>query len=164
MGLLIRIHDIVSPNNFDLFIGTSPYGPFAHIHNPDTGNGNYPSSELRDYNTDPIYIGDNNPPISGGTPSFDEVIIPVFEVGYHVPDTPFLIEFDKQYWIKLVDLTNNIDSCVGNNTPRYIVENIFINDSKTFECYDRISFDVTYDPETCAPPPCDFDIIVNTTT
>jgi len=132
MGLLIRVYDIVSPNDFDLSIGLSPYGPFTPL-------GSYQSSNVRDYNLNPLYIGDNQPLISGGTPPSTDII-------YHN------IEFDTQYWLKIEDSVNVIDECTGNNIPRYIVENIFIHDSKSFECYDRISFEVVYDPDTCPTP------------
>ena len=132
MGLLIRIYDIASPNDFDLSIGLSPYGPFTLL-------GTFPSSNTRDYYTNPIYVGDNDPLVLGGTP-------PPSEINY------YNLEFDTQYWIKIEDKVNVIDECIGDNTPRYIVENIFINDSKAFECYDRISFEVVYDPDTCPTP------------
>lgn len=132
MGLLIRIYDIASPNDFDLSIGLSPYGPFTAL-------GTFPSSNSRNYYTNPIYVGDNDPMVLGGTPPPSEI-------------TYYDLEFDTQYWIKIEDRVNVIDECIGDNTPRYIVENIFINDSKSFECYDRISFEVIYDPDTCPTP------------
>lgn len=139
MGLLIRVYDIESPNNFDLSIGLSPYGPFTPLNNPNTANGSWPSSNARNYRDYPIYIGDNDPLITNGTPQPSEIV-------FHD------IEFDTQYWLKLEDNVNVISVCDGDNTPRYIVENIYINDSKTFECYDRISFEVVYDPDTCPTP------------
>jgi hypothetical protein len=42
------------------------------------------------------------------------------------------LQFDTQYWVKITDTTTN----------RYIIENIYMNDSKTFSCYDTIKFDV----------------------
>ena len=132
MGLLIRIYDIASPNDFDLSIGLSPYGPFTAL-------GTFPSSNSRNYYTNPIYVGDNDPMVLGGTPPPSGI-------------TYYDLEFDTQYWIKIEDRVNVIDECIGDNTPRYIVENIFINDSKSFECYDRISFEVIYDPDTCPTP------------
>lgn len=132
MGLLIRIYDIASPNDFDLSIGLSPYGPFTLL-------GTFPSSNTRDYYTNPIYVGDNDPEVISGNPPSSGV-------------TYYNLEFDTQYWIKIEDKVNVIDECIGDNTPRYIVENIFINDSKAFECYDRISFEVIYDPDTCPTP------------
>lgn len=132
MGLLIRIYDVVSPNDFDLSIGLSPYGPFTRL-------GTYESSNNRNYRLEPIYIGDNQPLIMGGDPDHTEIVF-------------FNIEFDTQYWLKIEDRVNVIDECERNLTPRYIVENIFINDSKSFECYDGISFEVVYDPDTCPTP------------
>lgn len=132
MGLLIRLYDIVSPNDFDLSIGLSPYGPFTPL-------GTYPGSNTRNYRNNPIYIGDNDPNVPNGIPSPSDIV-------YHD------IEFDTQYWLKIEDSVNVINSCLGDNTPRYIVENIYINDSKTFECYDRVSFNVVYDPNTCPTP------------
>lgn len=139
MGLLIRVYDIQSPNDFDLSIGLSPYGPFTSLSNPNTANGSWPSSNSRNYRDYPIYVGDNDPTVNGGTPDPSEIV-------FHD------IEFDTQYWLKLEDRVNVVNLCDGDNTPRYIVENIYINDSKTFECYDRISFNVVYDPNTCPTP------------
>ena len=54
------------------------------------------------------------------------------------------------------DKVNVIDVCEDNQTPRYIVENIYIHDSKTFECYDKINFSVSYEcviPPTPTPAP-----------
>jgi hypothetical protein len=49
------------------------------------------------------------------------------------------VTFDTQYWIKITD----------EETERYVIKNIYTNDSKTFPCYDTICFDV----ETiCLPP------------
>ena len=41
------------------------------------------------------------------------------------------MSFDTQYWVKMTDETTN----------RYIVKNIYTNDSKTYPCYDTICFD-----------------------
>ena len=42
------------------------------------------------------------------------------------------MSFDTQYWVKMTDETTN----------RYIVKNIYTNDSKTYPCYDTICFDI----------------------
>lgn len=49
------------------------------------------------------------------------------------------LQFDTQYWVKITDLTTN----------RYIIENIYTNDSKTFSCYGNIKFDIE-DQVTCS--------------
>jgi hypothetical protein len=41
------------------------------------------------------------------------------------------MSFDTQYWVKMTDETTN----------RYIVKNVYTNDSKTYPCYDTICFD-----------------------
>jgi hypothetical protein len=41
------------------------------------------------------------------------------------------MSFDTQYWVKMTDETTN----------RYIIKNIYTNDSKTYPCYDTICFD-----------------------
>jgi hypothetical protein len=115
MGLVVRLYDIVSPNDFDLKIGLSPYGPFTQL-NGTNSNNSWPASTERNYRTDPIYIGDN-----------------IYE-----------FEFDTQYWIRIEDKTNVIGLCDGNNNHRFITENIYIHDSKTFECYDKINFSLSY--------------------
>lgn len=132
MGLLVRIYDIVSPNDFNLSIGFSPYGPFTSL-------GTWPSSNVRNYRSEPIYIGDNDPLISGGVPRPQDIQF-------------YNLEFDTQYWLKIEDTVSVIDECQGNLNHRYIVENIYINDSKTFECYDRVSFNLVYDPDMCPTP------------
>ena len=42
------------------------------------------------------------------------------------------LTFDTQYWIKMIDQT----------TGRYIIKNIYTNDSKAFSCYDTICFNI----------------------
>jgi hypothetical protein len=42
------------------------------------------------------------------------------------------MSFDTRYWVKMTDETTN----------RYIVKNVYTNDSKTYPCYDTICFDV----------------------
>jgi hypothetical protein len=128
MGLVVRLYDIVSPNDFDLKIGLSPYAfdnpnlentEWWKINDPYSSNP-WPKSTERNYRTHPIYIygGDNDP-------EYD-------------------LEFDTQYWIRIEDKTNVIGLCDGNNNPRFITENIYIHDSKTFECYDKINFSLSY--------------------
>ena len=136
MGLVVRIYNIKSPNNFDLSVGLSPYGPFDPL-------GSFDSSNVRDYNTNPIYIGNNEPEVVDGNPPSSDII-------------EYPLEFDTEYWFKLEDQINVINFCKGDNTPRYIVENIFIHDSKTFECYDKIKFSLDYvcndDPDPTSTP------------
>jgi len=142
MGLIVRVFDIVSPNNFDLSIGLSPYGPFTKLDGPRPDNS-WPNSTDRDYRTEPIYIGDNEPEVVNGIPPSSEVIF-------------YDLEFDTEFWLKMEDKVNVIDICEDNQTPRYIVENIYIHDSKTFECYDKINFSVSYEcvlPPTPTPEP-----------
>jgi hypothetical protein len=55
-----------------------------------------------------------------------------------ISGAPF--EFDTQYYIKLTDLVTN----------RYIIENIYIHDSKAHPFYDTIDFDLS---AVCVPPP-----------
>ena len=141
MGLIVRVFDIVSPNDFDLSIGLSPYGPFTKLDGPGPDNS-WPNSTDRDYRTEPIYIGDNEPEVINGVPPSSEVIF-------------YDLEFDTEFWLKMEDKVNVIDICGDNQTPRYIVENIYIHDSKTFECYDKINFSVSYEcviPPTPTPP------------
>jgi hypothetical protein len=124
MGLVVRLYDIVSPNDFDLKIGLSPYAfdnpnlentEWWKINGPNSNNS-WPASTERNYRTHPTYIGDN-----------------IYE-----------FEFDTQYWIRIEDKTNVIGLCDGNNNSRFITENIYIHDSKTFECYDKINFSLSY--------------------
>jgi hypothetical protein len=133
MGLVVRLYNIKSPNNFDLSIGLSPYGPFTPL-------GTSPSSNNRNYNTDPIYIGDNDPEVVNGDPSPSEIV-------------QYNLEFDTDYWFKIEDNVNVINFCEGDNTKRFIVENIYIHDSKTFECYDKINFSLDYYCEMISPTP-----------
>lgn len=137
MGLVVRLYDIISPNDFDLKIGLSPYGPFTQLNGPNSNNswpgstsGTTTSTE-RNYRTDPIYIGDNDPEVVSGDPPSSDVVY-------------YDLEFDTQYWIRIEDKTNVIGLCDGNNNPRFITENIYIHDSKTFECYDKINFSLSY--------------------
>ena len=142
MGLIVRVFDIVSPNDFDLSIGLSPYGRFTKLDGPRPDNS-WPNSTDRDYRTEPIYIGDNEPEVVNGIPPSSEVIF-------------YDLEFDTEFWLKMEDKVNVIDVCEDNQTPRYIVENIYIHDSKTFECYDKINFSVSYEcviPPTPTPEP-----------
>jgi hypothetical protein len=55
-----------------------------------------------------------------------------------ISGAPF--EFDTQYYIKLTNLVTN----------RYIIENIYIHDSKAYPLYDTIDFDLS---AVCVPPP-----------
>jgi len=146
MGLIVRVYDIVSPNDFDLSIGESPYGPFTQLNGPNPDNswpgsttGSTTSTE-RNYRTDPIYIGDNDPEVVSGVPPSSDVVF-------------YDLEFDTEFWLKIEDKVNVIDTCENNQTPRYIVENIYIHDSKTFECYDKINFSVSYVCATPTPTP-----------
>lgn len=124
MGLVVRLYDIVSSNDFDLKIGLSPYGPFTFL-------GSFDSSNVRNYRTDPIHIGDNDPEVVNGDPPLTEI-------------TYYDLEFDTQYWIRIEDKVNVIGVCDNNTNPRHITENIFIHDSKAFECYDKINFSLSY--------------------
>ena len=54
-----------------------------------------------------------------------------------ISGAPF--EFDTQYYIRLTDLVTN----------RYIIENIYIHDSKAYPFYDTIDFDLS---ASCVPP------------
>ena len=54
-----------------------------------------------------------------------------------ISGAPF--EFDTQYYIRLTDLITN----------RYIIENIYIHDSKAYPLYDTIDFDLS---ASCVPP------------
>jgi len=98
MGLVIRIYDISSPNDFKLSIkkGVTAY-PL------DSGYLEY----------DEIY--------SGGTTQIELTTY---------GETTDILEFNTQYWIKIVDLVTN----------RYIIENIYLHDQIAFEGCE------------CAPP------------
>lgn len=145
MGLVVRIYDIVSPNDFDLKIGLSPYGPFTQLNGPNNGSwykstSGVTTSTERNYRTDPIYIGDNDPEVVNGNPPSSDI-------------TFYDLEFDTEYWIRIEDKVNVVNLCDQDNTPRYIVENIYIHDSKTFECYDKINFSLDYFCPTPTPQP-----------
>lgn len=63
---------------------------------------------------------------------------PFTNVGYSGATPTVMItggtfNFDTQYFIKLTD----------SGTSRYIIENIYIHDSKAFPCYDTIDFDLS---------------------
>lgn len=137
MGLVVRIYDIVSPNDFELSVGLSPYGPFTQLNGTNVDNtwpkatSGTTSSTERNYRTDPIFIGDNDPEVVSGDPPSSGI-------------TFYDLEFDTEYWIKITDSVSVIDRCGGDTTNRFIVENIYIHDSKTFECYDKINFSVSY--------------------
>lgn len=114
MGLVVRLYNINSRNDFDLSVGLSPYGPFTAL-------GTYPSSNDRNYNTNPIYIGNNDPEVVNGVPPSSQIV-------------QYNLEFDTEYWFKIEDNVNAVNFCEGDNTKRFIVENIYIHDSETFEC------------------------------
>lgn len=155
MGLVVRLYDIISPNDFDLKIGLSPYAfdnpslensEWWKINGPNTDNS-WPgstsgttSSTERNYRTHPIYIGDNDPEVVSGNPPSSGI-------------TYYNLEFDTQYWIRIEDKVNVIGLCDGNNNPRFITENIYIHDSKTFECYDKINFSLDYYCPNPTPQP-----------
>ena len=137
MGLVVRLYDIVSPNDFDLKIGLSPYGPFTQLNGPNPDNswpgstsGTTTSTE-RNYRSNPIYIGDNDPNVVNGNPPSSDI-------------TFYELDFDTEYWFRIEDKVNVIGLCDGDNNPRYVTENIYIHDSKTFECYDKINFSLDY--------------------
>lgn len=137
MGLVVRLYDIVSPNDFDLKIGLSPYGPFTQLNGPNPDNS-WPGSTSgattsteRNYRSNPIYIGDNDPNVVNGNPPSSDI-------------TFYELDFDTEYWFRIEDKVNVIGLCDGDNNPRYVTENIYIHDSKTFECYDKINFSLDY--------------------
>jgi len=148
MGLVVRLYDIVSPNKFKLNIGLSPYGSFTQITNTGDPNGEWlpstsgtTSSTHRNYRTDPICITNDDPPISGST------------CFVYTP-----LEFDTRYFLKLQDTFNVVDNCetspcINGSELRHIIESIYISDSKTFDCYDKINFDVDYVCITPTPTP-----------
>lgn len=158
MGLVVRIYDIVSPNDFDLKIGSSPYafndptlenqpegwsklnGPNSNNSWPRSTSGTTTSTE-RNYRTDPIYVGNNDPEVINGNPPSSDIIFYDY------------LKFDTEYWIRIEDKVNVVNLCDQDNTPRYIVENIYIHDSKTFECYDKINFSLDYFCPTPTPQP-----------
>jgi hypothetical protein len=147
MGLVVRLYDIVSPNKFKLSIGLSPYGNFDQIVGSEANGYFLPSTTgttdttHRNYRTDPICITDNNPEITGSTCSVYESLT-----------------FDTRYFLKLEDTSNLVNQCdtnpcIDNTEKRHIIESIYISDSKTFECYDKIKFDVEYECLTPTPDP-----------
>ena len=125
MGLVVRLYDIVSPNKFNLSIGTSPYGYFKKIEGPEV-NGAWPSSNVRDYMSNPICMTNDDPtvPPPGSGTTCENVVSE--------------LEFDTEYWIKLEDNVNDIDVHENDLRSRYVIHNIYIHDSKAFDCYDRI--------------------------
>lgn len=148
MGLVVRLYDIVSPNKFKLNIGLSPYGSFTQVTNSEDPNGEWlpstsgtTSTTHRNYRTDPICITNDDPPISGST------------CFVYTP-----LEFDTRYFLKLQDTFNVVDNCetspcINGSELRHIIESIYISDSKTFDCYDKIKFDVDYVCLTPTPTP-----------
>jgi hypothetical protein len=52
-------------------------------------------------------------------------------------------EFNTLYWIKMIDSV----------TGRFIIQDIYTNDSNTFTCYDTINFGVVYDVQCITPSP-----------
>jgi len=64
------------------------------------------------------------------------------------------LTFDTQYWVKMTDET----------TGRYIIKNIYTNDSKAFPCYDTICFDVEVLCLSQTPTPTPSSIPVQTQT
>ena len=164
MGLVVRLYDIISPNDFNLSIGTSPYGYFKKIEGPEV-NGAWPSSNVRDYMLNPICMTNDDPtvPPPGSGTTCENVVSE--------------LEFDTEYWIKLEDTVNVIDVHGSLDLRgRYVIHNIYIHDSKAFDCYDRIEFGVdlqvdcptptpnpTPNPTTNAPTPTP-TIVVNTET
>ena len=138
MGLVVRLYDIVSPNKFNLSIGTSPYGYFKKIEGPEV-NGAWPSSNVRDYMSNPICMTNDDPtvPPPGSGTTCENVVSE--------------LEFDTEYWIKLEDNVNDIDVHENDLRSRYVIHNIYIHDSKAFDCYDRIEFGV--DLQVICPTP-----------
>ena len=138
MGLVVRLYDIVSPNKFNLSIGTSPYGYFKKIEGPEV-NGAWPSSNVRDYMSNPICMTNDDPtvPPPGSGTTCENVVSE--------------LEFDTEYWIKLEDNVNDIDVHENDLRSRYVIHNIYIHDSKAFDCYDRIEFGV--DLQLICPTP-----------
>ena len=147
MGLVVRLYDIVSPNKFKLSIGLSPYGNFDQIVGSEANGYFLPSTTgttnttHRNYRTDPICITNNDPEITGSTCSVYETLT-----------------FDTRYFLKLEDTINIVNPCDTNpcndsTQKRNIIESIYISDSKTFECYDKIKFDVDHVCITPTPTP-----------
>ena len=138
MGLVVRLYDIVSPNKFNLSIGTSPYGYFKKIEGPEV-NGAWPSSNVRDYMSNPICMTNDDPtvPPPGSGTTCENIVSE--------------LEFDTEYWIKLEDNVNDIDVHENDLRSRYVIHNIYIHDSKAFDCYDRIEFGV--DLQLICPTP-----------
>lgn len=52
------------------------------------------------------------------------------------------LTFDTQYWFKMTDEI----------TGRYIIKNIYTNDSKTYPCYDTLCFDVEVNCDVSPTP------------
>ena len=59
------------------------------------------------------------------------------------------MSFDTQYWVKMTDETTN----------RYIVKNVYTNDSKTYPCYDTICFDTEVVCETVELSACWYNML-----
>ena len=100
MGVVIRIYDIASPNDFTVSIKMG----------------------------DTAYPLDSGYYSCGGTYSGGTELITIS--GYTVGSTYTTLEFNTQYWVKLVDTVTN----------RYVIENIKINHQSAFA------------PCDCTPP------------
>lgn len=76
--------------------------------------------------------------LSGSTnpyPEYDDTHFPNF-VGSGLTASEINVSgltFNTEYWFKVTD----------NVTGRYYVKNIFLNDSKSFSCYDTLCFDTS---------------------
>ena len=69
-------------------------------------------------------------------PEYDNTTYTLYGTGLTNPSIILTgMSFDTQYWVKIIDETTN----------RYIVKNIYTNDSKAFPCYDTICFDTEFD-------------------
>lgn len=69
-------------------------------------------------------------------PEYDNTTYTLYGTGLTNPSIILTgMSFDTQYWVKIIDETTN----------RYIVKNIYTNDSKAYPCYDTICFDTEFD-------------------
>ena len=69
-------------------------------------------------------------------PEYDNTTYTLYGTGLTNPSIILTgMSFNTQYWVKIIDETTN----------RYIVKNIYTNDSKAFPCYDTICFDTEFD-------------------
>lgn len=89
-------------------------------------------------------------------PEYDDTTFTLYGTGLTATSIELTgLTFDTQYWIKMTDET----------TGRYIIQNIYTNDSKAFPCYDTICFSVNVlCGESVSPTPTMTPTVTSTST